>query len=86
MVDAVASTGVTEIVTKEVEEVNQDVKYSSILSYILKPPYLLTQVFKENNKAQENIFDHMCNFGTRPVWRCGIIAASSYFDVDTSRY
>ena len=47
------SKGVTESVTKEVEEVHQAVKYSSVLSYMLKPTSLLTKVIKENNKAQK---------------------------------
>ena len=34
---------VAEVVTKEVEEVHQAVKYTSLSSFILKPPYLLTQ-------------------------------------------
>ena len=39
------STGVTESGTKEVEEVQQDVKYSSLSSYMLKPTSLLTKGF-----------------------------------------
>ena len=34
------------------EEVNQSVKYSSLLSYMLKHTFLTTQIFKENKKAQ----------------------------------
>ena len=35
-------TSVTEVGTKEVEEVQQSVKYSSFLYYMLKPPSLIT--------------------------------------------
>ena len=58
-----ASTGVTKSGTADVEEVQQVVKYSSLLTYMLKPTSLLTQVFKKKNKAQEKLFIHMCNFG-----------------------
>ena len=58
-------TGVTESGTKEVEEVNQDMEYSYLLSYMLKPTSLITQGFTDNNKSQENIFKRMCNFGAQ---------------------
>ena len=35
--------GVTKSITEEVEEVQRVVKYSSLLSYMLKPPSLLKQ-------------------------------------------
>ena len=35
------STGVTEVVTKKVEEVHQSVKCFFIVSYMLKPTHLL---------------------------------------------
>ena len=41
--EAYVSTGVTEVGTKEVEEVNQDVNSPSLFSYMFKPPYLITQ-------------------------------------------
>ena len=47
--EADVSTGVTESETKEVEEVQQYVKYASILSYMLKTSFLM-QGFIENNK------------------------------------
>ena len=75
-------TGVNQSGTEEVEEVQWVVKYSSLSSYMLKPIYLLTQGFKNNKKAQENIFNHMCNFGAREEWRNGRRPASSYIDVD----
>ena len=56
------STCVTEVVTKYLEEMHQSVKSSPLSSYILKPPSLLTQVFKENNKSQEKVFKHRYNF------------------------
>ena len=57
------STVVTEVEKKYVEEVQQVVKYSSLSSYILKTPSLLIQGLKKNNKSQEKLFKHMCNFG-----------------------
>ena len=57
------------------------VKYSSLSSYMLKPPSLLTQGFNKNKKAQEKLFNHMCNFGARLEWRNGRIVVSSYLDV-----
>ena len=59
-------------------------KYSSLLSYMLKPPYLLTHGFNKNKKAQENLFNHMYNFGTHEEWRNGRRAVSSYLDVEIS--
>ena len=38
--EAGVSTNVTEVRTKEVEEVHQAVKYSYLLSFMLKPPFL----------------------------------------------
>ena len=84
--EAGVSTGVTEVGTKEAEEVHQAVKYSSIYSFMLKPTSLLTQVFIENKKAQENLFKNMCNFGAWLVWRNGRRYISSYLDVDTIKY
>ena len=80
------STGVTELGTKEVGEVHQNVKYSSFSSYMLKTPSLLTQEFKENNKEQEKLLKHICNFGALAVWINGRRAASYYIGVDTRKY
>ena len=77
-------TGVTRLGTDQVEEVQPVVKYSSLLSYMLKPTSLLTQVFNKNKKAHENIFKHMCNFGAWAEWRNGRRAVSSYLDVEIS--
>ena len=79
-------TGIIEAGTKEVEEVHQAVKFSSLFSYIMKPTSLLTQRSKENNKAQEKLFNDMCNFGAQAVWRNGRRAVSYYLDVDTITY
>ena len=65
LVDSGARTGVTELGKKEVEEVKQAMKYSSLLYYMLKPTSLITQVFKSNKKANKNILKNMCNFGAR---------------------
>ena len=59
-------------------------KYSSLLSYMLKLPYLLTQGFNKTNKAQENLSNHMFNFGARADWGDGGRAVSSYLDVEIS--
>ena len=58
-------TGVTKSGTEEVEEVQQVVKSSSLLYYMLKPTSLLTQGFNTNKMAQEKVFKHMCNYGAR---------------------
>ena len=62
------------------------VKYSSLFSYMFKTSSLLTQGFNKNKKAQEKLFNHMCNFGAREEWRNGRISVSSYLDVETSNY
>ena len=49
-------------VTEEVEDMQKDLKYSSLSYYTLKPYHLLTQVFDNNRPAQEKLFKHMCNF------------------------
>ena len=78
--------GVTQSGTQEVEEVQRVVKYYSLLSYMLKPPSLITQVFNKNKKAQKKLFNHMCNFGAQAEWRNGKRAFSSYLDVEISNY
>ena len=80
--EAGARTGVTEVFKKDTEEVQWAVKYSSLSSYMLKTPSLPTQGFKENNKAQEKLFNHICNFGARAEWRNSRRAVSSYLDVE----
>ena len=60
----------------------QDVKSSSISSYMLKTPSLLAQGFNKNKKAQENIFNHMCNFEARVEWGDGSSAIRSSLGVD----
>ena len=79
-------TVTTEVETKDVEKLHQDVKYSSLLSYILKPISLLIQGFKNNKNSQEKLFRNMCNFGAQEVWRNEILVVSSYFDVYTCKY
>ena len=56
-------------VTEEVEYIQKALKYSSILSYILKPSCLLTQGFGNNSMEQEKIFKHMYNIGALTYWR-----------------
>ena len=53
---------------------------------MLKPPSFLTQAFKDNKKAQEKIFKHMCDFGSSSDWRNRRIPASYYLGVDTSKH
>ena len=84
--EAGLSTGVTESGTKEAEEVQWTVQSASILSYMLKPPSFLTQGFRDNNKAQENILKHMCDFGAWEDWRSGKRSISSYIGVETRKY
>ena len=52
-------TCVTKSETEEWEEMQRVMKYSYLSSYMFEPPYLLTQVFNKNNKAQGKIFKHM---------------------------
>ena len=80
------STGVTEVRTKETEEVHQDVKYSSLSPYTLKPTSLITEVFKDNKKAQEKLSKHVCNFGSRTEWINGRRAVSYYLDAEIRKY
>ena len=51
---------------------------------MFKHPSLLSKIFNKNNKSQENIFKHMCNFGERAEWRNGRIMVSYYLNVNTS--
>ena len=64
------------------EELQRIVKYSSLLSYMLKPPYLITQGFNKNKKAQEKLFSHMRNFGSYAEWSNGRRSVSSYLGVE----
>ena len=77
---------VTEEVTKEVEEVQRDVKYSSISSYISKRPYFLTQLFKDNNKTHDKLLNNVYDFGVQTEWRSRKRAVNYYLDVDTRKY
>ena len=77
---------VNEVGGKEVEYVQQAVKYSSLSYYIMKLSFLITQVFKENNKARENLFSHMFDFGDKVEQMNGIRAVSYYIDVGTIKY
>ena len=72
--------------TKEVEEVQNSVKYSYLQSYMLKPPSLLTQGFKYNNLTQQKLFKCMYKFGAQSEWSSGRRYVSSYIDVDTIKY
>ena len=74
-------TNVTEVVTKEVVEAHQAVKYSSLLSFMLKYTSLLTQGFEMNKNTHEKLLE----FGAQLVWRIYRRAISSYLDVDTSK-
>ena len=52
-------------VTEESRDIHNYLKSSSLLSYMLKPSKLLTQGFENNRTAQEKLFKHMCDFGSR---------------------
>ena len=73
-------------VIEEVGYMQNYLKSSSILSYILKPSHLFTEGFGKNRTAQEKLFKHMCNFGSRAEWREGKRVISSYLDVETTTY
>ena len=75
---------VGEVVTEEVEDMQKAFKQSSLLSYILKPSHLFTQVFEKNRTAQEKLSKHMCNFSARENWWEGRRVVSSYIYVDTT--
>ena len=77
-------TGVPQPGIEYVEEVQRVVKYYSLSSYMLKPPFLLTQGFNKNKKSQGKLFSHMCNFGAREEWRNGKRSVCSYLDVEIS--
>ena len=64
------------------EDIKKALKFSSLSSYMLKPSHLLAQGFENNRTAQEYLFKHMCNFGSRSKWREGRRVVSSYIDVD----
>ena len=64
-------TGVTKVLTKDVKEVNHFVKSSYLFPCMLKPYYVLTQQFKENKKAQDKLFNHICDVESRSVWGVG---------------
>ena len=80
------STDVTEVVTKYCEEVHQAVKYSYLVSYMLKSCSLLAQIFKYVNKAKENILNHMCNLVSRAYWSNCRRDVSSYLDFESRKY
>ena len=50
--EAGVRTGVTQLGIEEVEEVQRIVRYSSLLSYMLKNTSSITQGFNKNKKAQ----------------------------------
>ena len=58
------------------------VKYSSLLSFMLKPTSLLAKGFDNNKKAHEKLFNHMCSFRAWEEWRNSRRSVSSYLDVD----
>ena len=72
-------------VTEEVGDMQKALKSSFILSCMLKPSKLLTQGFENNRTAQDKLFKHMRNFGSRAEWRKGRRVVSSYLDVETTK-
>ena len=73
-------------VTEEVGYMQKFLNSSSFSSYMLKPSQLLPQGFGNNRTAQEKLFKHMCNVGSRAEWKNGRRVGSSYLDVDTTKY
>ena len=73
-------------ITEELEDMQKDLKYSSISSYILKSSHLFTYGFKNNRMAHEKLFKHMCSLGSREKWRERRRVFSSYIDVETTKY
>ena len=70
-------------VKEEVGDMQKALKSYSLLSYMLKPFHLLTQVFGKNRTAHNMLFKHNCNFGAQAEWREGRRVVSSYLDVET---
>ena len=61
-------------------------KTAYFLFYMLKCPSFLTQAFLNNNKAQDNIFKHKCEFGSWEDQRSRRRSISSYIDVENNKY
>ena len=62
--------------------------FEILISFVLfvETSFLRTKVFKENKKAQGDLFIRMCSFGARTVWRDGRRAVSSYLGADSRKY
>ena len=71
--------------TENVEDMQKDLKSSSLLSYMLKTSRLLTQGFDNNRTAQEKLFKNMCILGAWSDWREKIRVVSSYLDVESTK-
>ena len=71
--------------TKEVEEAHQYIKDISILLHMLKHPYFITKIFKDNKKVKDHILKNMCSFGEWADWSSRIIPISSHLDVETRK-
>ena len=78
-------TGATKSITKEIEEVYQAVRYSSLFIYMLKPTSLLTEGFKDNKKSQEYLFKNMCNVWAQAYWGNRRISVNSYFYIKSTK-
>ena len=72
-------------VTEEVVDIQKALKYFSLSSCMLKPSHLITQGFEKNRTAQDNLFNHMFNFGAREDCREGRRVFSYYVDVETTK-
>ena len=70
-------------VIEEVEDMQKDLKYSSLLSYMFKPSHLLKQGFDNNRTSLEKLLKHMCNFGAQAKWKGGRRVFGSCIDVET---
>ena len=76
------STDVDVAETKQQKEAQKDVKAAYILVYMLKPNSFLTNIFKYNKEDQQNLFNHMCNFGERSQLKIRRRSISFYIDVE----
>ena len=77
---------VGEGVKEEVKDMHTALNSSSLSSYLLKPSHLLTQGFENNRTTHENLFKHICNFGSQAEWREGRRVVIYYIDVDATKY
>ena len=66
-------------------DIQKALKSYSLSSFMLKPYHLIAKGFGNNRTAQDNLFNHMFNFGAREDCREGRRVFSYYLDVETTK-